>query len=270
MNNVAIKNDSLEILVSTNVIDSDEFIYKMFKNYSNFSNPVLVINQSKKKISFTRNNFRIINTDQTGLSNSRNLAINNSKGEICLLADDDVTYTSDFIQIIVNAFNENKNADLITFQAISDLGKSFKDYPKVKKHNKRSISTINSFLIAFRRESIQMNRIKFDSRFGLGSTFETGDEYIFLRNALDKNLNVIHCPRVILSHKSLSSGQDVTNDKIIFARAAIFYKYYGFISYIKLFHHILLLLKINAIKFGELFSKYKVGLKGIRKYKSKS
>ena len=52
MNNVAIKNDSLEILVSTNVMDSDEFIYKMFKNYSNFSNPVLVINQSKKKNKF--------------------------------------------------------------------------------------------------------------------------------------------------------------------------------------------------------------------------
>ena len=268
MNNVAIKNDGLEILVSTNVIDNDEFIYKMFKNCSNFSNPVLVINQSKKKIDFAQKFFRIIDTDQTGLSNSRNLAINNSKGAICLLADDDVIYTSDFIQIIINTFNENKNADLITFQAINDLGKSFKDYPRIKKHNKRSISTINSFLIAFRRESIQMNNIKFDSRFGLGSTFETGDEYIFLRNALDKNLNIIHCPKVILSHKSLSSGQDVGKDKIIFARAAIFYKYYGFISYIKLFHHILLLLKINAINFGEFFSKYKVGLKGIRKYKS--
>ena len=268
MNNVDIKNDSLEILVSTNVIDSDEFIYKMFKNYLNFNNPVLVINQSKKKIKFSKNNFRKIDTDQIGLSNSRNLAINNSKGEICLLADDDVIYTSDFIQIIINAFNENKNADLITFQAINDLGNSFKDYPTIKKHNKRSISTINSFLIAFRRESIQANNLKFDSRFGLGSTFETGDEYIFLRNALDKNLKVIHCPKVILSHKSLSSGQDVGKDKIIFARAAIFYKYYGFLSYIKLFHHILLLLKINAINFGEFFSKYKAGLKGIRKYKS--
>ena len=268
MNSVAIKNDCLEILVSTNVMDSDEFIYKMFKNYSNFNNPVLVINQSKKKINFPKSNYTSIKTELIGLSNSRNLAIKNAKGKICLLADDDVIYTSDFIEIIINAFNENRNADVITFQAINDLGKSFKDYPKVKKHNNRSISTINSFLIAFRRKSIQMNNIKFDSRFGLGSTFETGDEYIFLRNALDKNLNVIHCPRFILSHKSLSSGQYVGNDKIIFARAAIFYKYYGFLSYIKLFHHLLLLLKINAIKFDELFLKYKVGLKGIYKFKS--
>ncbi len=270
MNKVAIKNDNLEILVSTNLTDNYEFIDKMFKNNSNFNNPVLIINQSKKKINFFQDNFRTIYTDQIGLSNSRNLGIKNSKEAICLLADDDVIYTSDFIQIILNAFNKNTNADVITFQAINELGHSFKDYPTIKKHNKRSISTINSFLIAFRRERIQINNVKFDSRFGLGSTFETGDEYIFLRNALDNKLNVIHCPKFILSHKSVSSGQAVGKDKIIFARAAIFYKYYGFLSYIKLFHHILLLLNTNAINFRELFFKYNIGLKGIKKYKSMS
>ena len=104
--------------------------------------------------------------------------------------------------------------------------------------------------------------------FGLGSTFETGDEYIFLRNAFEKNLNIIHCPKVILSHKSISSGQVVGKDKIIFARAAIFYKYYGTLSYLKLFHHIILLLNIKAIVIGDIFLKYKIGLKGIEKYKS--
>ena len=160
MNKVAIKNDNLEILVSTNLTDNYEFIDKMFKNNSNFNNPALIINQSKKKINFFQDNFRTIYTDQIALSNSRNLAIKNSKEAICLLADDDVIYTSDFIQIILNAFNKNTNADVITFQAINELGHSFKDYPTIKKHDKRSISTINSFLIAFRRERIQMNNIK--------------------------------------------------------------------------------------------------------------
>ena len=268
MNSVAIKNDSLEILVSTNTKNNDEFIDNMFKNYLNFTNPVLVINQSKKKINFSQNNCRSIKTELIGLSNSRNLAIRNAKGVICLLSDDDVIYSSDFIDIIINSFNENKSADIITFEAINEFGKPFKDYPRLKIHNKKSISAINSFLIAFRLESIINKNVEFDSKFGLGSTFETGDEYIFLRNALDKELNIIHCSKVILSHKSASSGQAVGKDKIIFARAAIFYKYYGFLSYIKLFHHLLLLLKINAINFDELLLKYKVGLKGIYKFKS--
>ena len=268
MNNVANKNASLEILVSTKGQDNTDFINRMFKNCPDIKPPVLIVNQSKKKLNFPQNNCRVINTNEIGLSNSRNLAINNSKGKICLLSDDDVIYSSDFIESIKNSFEKNKNAEIITYQATNELGKLFKDYPKIKTHNKRSISTINSFLIAFRRDSIIKNKIQFDSKFGLGSTFETGDEYIFLRNALEKKLNIIHCPKVILSHKSISSGQVVGKDKIIFARAAIFYKYYGTLSYLKLFHHIILLLNIKAIVFGEFFLKYKIGLKGIKKYKS--
>ena len=106
MNSIGFKNDSLEILVSTKMIDNGKFIGKMFKKYLNFNNPVLIINQSKKKINFSNNNFRTIKTDQVGLSNSRNLAIKNSKGKICLFSDDDVIYSSDFIEIIIDAFNE--------------------------------------------------------------------------------------------------------------------------------------------------------------------
>jgi len=268
MNNAANKNASLEILVSTKGQDNTDFINRMFKNCPDINSPVLIVNQSKTKLNFLQNNCRVIHTNEIGLSNSRNLAIKNSKKEICLLSDDDIIYSSDFIKTIKRSFTENKSADIITYQASNELGESFKDYPRLKTHNKRSISIINSFLIAFRRESIIKNNIQFDSKFGLGSIFETGDEYIFLRNALEKNLNIIHCPKVILSHKSISSGQDVGKDKIIFARAAIFYKYYGTLSYIKLFHHIILLLKINAIVFGDFLLKYKIGLTGIKKYKS--
>ena len=58
------------------------------------------------------------------MSNSRNLAIKNANGKICLLSDDDVIYSSDFIDIIINSFNENKSADIITFEAINEFGKT--------------------------------------------------------------------------------------------------------------------------------------------------
>jgi len=268
MNNAANKNASLEILVSTKGQDNTNFINSMFKNCSGIKSPVLIVNQSKKKLNFPQCSYRLINTNQIGLSNSRNLAIKNSKEEICLFADDDVIYNSDFAETIINSFTKNKDADIITYQASNELGEPFKDYPRIRTHNKKSISKINSFLIAFRRDRIIKNNVQFDPKFGLGSTFETGDEYIFLRNALNKNLTIIHCPKVILLHKSISSGQVVGRDKIIFARAAIFYKYYGILAYLKLFHHIILLLNIKAIVFSDILLKYKMGLKGIEKYKS--
>ena len=120
MNNVANKNASLEILVSTKGQDNADFINRMFKNCSDIKPPVLIVNQSKKKLNFQQNNYRVRNTNEIGLSNSRNLAINNSKEEICLLSDDDVIYSSDFVQTIKNSFIENKDADIITYrQAMS-------------------------------------------------------------------------------------------------------------------------------------------------------
>ena len=44
MNNVANKNATLEILVSTKDQNSDTFIHKMFKTCPNFKHQVLVIN----------------------------------------------------------------------------------------------------------------------------------------------------------------------------------------------------------------------------------
>ena len=54
MNNVANKNASLEILVSTKGQDNTDFINRMFKNRPDIKHPVLIINQSKKKLNFLK------------------------------------------------------------------------------------------------------------------------------------------------------------------------------------------------------------------------
>ena len=73
--------------------------------------------------------------------------------------------------------------------------------------------------------------------------------------------------KIILTHKELSSGQNAGSDKIIFARSAVFSKYYGDIAYLKLIHHIYLLLINGKIKFHEIIVKFMAGLNGIKKYK---
>ena len=136
-----------------------------------------------------------------------------------------------FLVILFVCFIQNIKA--LDCSDVDDNGNLFKDYTNISKHNKKSIREVNSVVIAFRREVIIKNNIQFDPLFGLGGTFATGDEYIFLRNCLDKNLNLIFCRKVILKHDLLSSGKLAFRDENIFARAAIFYKFYGYLSYIK-------------------------------------
>ena len=151
---------------------------------------------------------------------------------------------------------------------VDESGKHFKKYQNIIKHNYRSIRSVNSVVIAFKRESIIKNNIQFDALFGLGANFETGEEYIFLRNCIQKNLTLLFYPKIILQHKSISSGKLAFKDKNIFASAAIFYKFYGYLSYLKLVHHIYLLKKKNMITWKQVFNKFMVGLDGIKKFKS--
>ena len=268
MSNVNNKNISLEILISTKDRDNLDFLNNIFVNNNAHSNPILIINQTQN-LNFScphSDNINLINVNEIGLSKSRNLAIENAKADICLLADDDIVYENNFESIILNAFNLNPSADIITFKMNDFKGNSFKDYPIIKKHNKKSLSFVNSVVIAFRRNSIISNKVFFDENFGLGSTFQTADEYVFLRNAMNLNLNIVFHNEVILSHPIDSSGKDVASDRILFAKGALFYKYYNILSFLKLIHYLYLMFKFKYISLGQVINKYLIGVKGIIKY----
>ncbi len=268
MSNSVNKKNNLEILISTTKKNNLDFIEKIFFENTHDNLPILVVNQSEKTLQSHNGNIRIINSNSKGLSNSRNLGIKNSYKKYCLFADDDIIYKKGFYELIIKEFEQNKNADIITFMMEDQYGNIFKNYKNQTKHDKKSIREVNSVVIAFRRESIIKNKIQFDPLFGLGGTFKTGDEYIFLRDCLKKKMNVLFCPKIILKHDSISSGKLAFKDENIFARAAIFHKFYGYLSYFKLVHHIYLLKKKNMISWKQVFNKFLVGLDGIKKFKS--
>jgi len=259
-----------EILLSTMNRTSFSFLEEMFPNDTHLNYNILIINQISKgkNLKSEFNNIRIINSYEKGLSRSRNLAMGNAKGSICLFADDDVKYKSGFKEIILNAFKVYDDAGVVTFQMTDDKGELFKEYPNVVKHNKRTINTVNSVVIALNRKKVIENNIFFNKNFGLGSTFETADEYIFLRSVLRKEMKIYFEPKILLEHPNFSSGSAVASDKILYARSAVFYKYNGVITYLKLGWYLFLLIKNNKIKSNQFIKKYKQGLKGIKEYKS--
>ena len=93
----------LELLLSTmNLKDETEnnkLIQKMNVNIN-----TLTINQITNKNIKETNNLtsknKLISVRDKGLSKSRNMAINNSEADICIIADDDVIYKDNFQNII--------------------------------------------------------------------------------------------------------------------------------------------------------------------------
>jgi glycosyltransferase involved in cell wall biosynthesis len=268
MTNVFSEND-LEILIATKNRNNLDFLALMFPfaPFSNFN--ILIINQSNSsKLISDFENVRVINVNEKGLSKSRNLALKNASKKICLIADDDVIYFPNFQNQIIAAFNQSRDASIITFNH-QRIGKE-KPHNKSKtiySHSKKTFENVCSIEIAFQIKDIKENNLTFDENFGLGSNFETAEEYLFLRDALQLKLSAIFCPFVIVSHPLVSTGENQGEDKIVLARAALFCKTKGNLAYIWLLKYVFFLVRKEYIKWNEAVGKYKTGLSGIRKYK---
>lgn len=263
------KESDFEILLSTMERTSLSFLGDMFYDEDFLKLNILVVNQTTKNklLKSDYANVRIINSFEKGLSKSRNLAIENAIGNICLFADDDVKFRKNIKELILEAYKENKNADVITFQMVDDKGDLYNNYPEIVKHDKKTIKTANSVTITFKRKVIRESGVRFNINFGLGATFQNADEYIFLRNGLRASLNILFKPIIILSHKSYSSGRDVGSDRVVFALSALFYKYSGVLAYPRLIKRLFCIYRRKHITFKEILPKFNIGLKGIKEYK---
>lgn len=179
---------------------------------------------------------RYFTSDIPGLSKSRNLAIANTKlknaNDICIIADDDISYVDDFDTIITKAFAENPDTDIITFRIITPENKPFKKYkPKSFSYNKFNIFKASSIEMAFRLSKIQAAEIKFNEDFGLKAKYTLGEEAIFLKDALNAGLKAIYLPINIVYHPAESTGSHF-NKATIEARGAQLACIFGYLCFI--------------------------------------
>ncbi|MFT4244723.1 MAG: glycosyltransferase family 2 protein [Candidatus Woesearchaeota archaeon] len=169
-----------------------------------------------------------------GLSKNRNNALKYATGDICVICDDDLNYVKGFNETILRAYEKNKNADIITFNAINEKGTLHSKFSKKKrvfKHTNITILSITSWMITFKRKSALKHKLFFDEKYGLGTKICVGEENIFLKDALDKQMRVIHYQKPIVIHPDESSGVDY-RDELIKSRPLVFKRMFGIIGYL--------------------------------------
>jgi len=171
---------------------------------------------------------RVFDYAERGLSKSRNRALQHAAAGIALIADDDVRHPPAAPARVAAAFAAHPRADIITFQAQTPAGAPFKKYQtRARRHTARSIMRVSSWEIALRVESIRAAGLRFDERFGLGAEFPTGEENIFLIDALRRGLRLRYQPQVIAIHPAASSGADLSTAAAIEAKGAAHRRMFG-------------------------------------------
>jgi len=263
------KTADLEILVATMHRTSLDFLDAMFAKSGFGHFKVLIINQTDENSLLHSNNpkIRVINSFEKGLSKSRNLAINNATGAICLNVDDDVVFVKGFSEIIADAFNEY-NTPIVTFETLTTEGKSYWKYPKkAMPHNSYVSRKTLSIEIAFKVSEIIERNLYFDERFGLGAQFEDAENFVFLNDAKKKGLMPYFCPKPLTIHPPLSSSDAVGTDRLLYAKAAIMAYAYNNLSYLWVFKFVFFIYRKKYIPLSEIPRKIKIGFKSIADYK---
>lgn len=263
---------SVEILVATMHRSSLDFLWEMFKHNDHADFNILIVNQTTPDQQLTSDfeNIKVINSYEFGVPQSRNLAISNATSDICLMADDDIVYQPHLKTILTEAYLKHPDAAMISFEAIDEDQQKYTNYFPEGIHSKKSLKKIYTWVISFRREVYLKNKIYYNMHFGFGANFKGEEEYVFLRNAYDKGLKMVHVSKTIVQHPNENSGKLMGSDNAVFARSAVAHRFYGNFSYLWLVKYVFFIYRHDYIAFSQIPSKFSLGLKGIAKYKALS
>lgn len=217
----------IEFLVSTtNRIDSF-FLEKIFQNNKKKNCNVLVINQCINipviELKHKNENIHCISVKEKGISKSRNLALDNATGDICVIADDDLVYTPNCINDIGMVYIEDSALDVAIFQVITPEGEPYKKYRSESFRIKKPWDQmqVSSVEITFKRKSVQDKQIRFNENLGLGAKYTAGEETNFIHDCVKKGLKVKYFPIPIVIHPKESSGKLFNKENVI-AKGIVF------------------------------------------------
>ncbi len=139
-----------------------------------------------------------------GLSANRNLALEKSKSDLYMFADDDERFTDQSFQTIFDTFEAHPDLDVAFFTATTYTGKPLKDYPDEEFDLDGMPEAYDISTIEMVCRSHVKNKVRFDERFGLGAQFLTcGEEEIWMYDAVKAGLSMRFFPLKTLETSTL-------------------------------------------------------------------
>lgn len=131
---------------------------------------------------------------ERGVGLNRNNALMRATADICILADDDVRLEDNYEEMVKDAFERCPEADVLVLNTIDDHRFQNK---KINRINRFNYQRYGAARMVFRRQSVSMAGIYFNQNFGGGTQYGSGEDTLFLKACLDKQLKVYGVPVAI-------------------------------------------------------------------------
>lgn len=198
----------------------------------NIHSDVFIANQADRtayeELEFEGHRARMLTTETRGVGVNRNMTLQYAQGDICLFADDDVTYTDDMEEKVLAEFSAHPDADIIIFHL--DAGEIRKQisYSETRRCKGFFRMPWGAVRIAFRLNSVRKANVWFTTLFGGGCIFPSGEDSMWLSEARKKGLVFYVSDKTIggidMGNSSWFTGYD---EKFFFGKGACICAMYG-------------------------------------------
>lgn len=185
----------IEVLVAT-MHQKDSSIYEKM----NLKTDAVLANQADRYEyrEFLKNQSKVkmITTSERGVGKNRNNALMYATGEICIFGDDDMIYMDNYPEIVRKAFEELPEADIIIFniETVGTETRSRRLNTQIKKVHMFNALNYGAARIAVRREELMKKNIWFSLLYGGGAPYSSGEDSLFLTEAIRKGMKIYVYP----------------------------------------------------------------------------
>lgn len=171
----------------------------------------------------SRPDFSVHRSQTRGLSLNRNLALGLSGAPLLLIADDDLVYTRQGLEDVIQAFESNPDADLLAFRYGDADGRFRKPYPA-------AVTDLRSMPRGWYPSSVEMalrasrvrGHFRFNENFGAGREFFCGEEELFLHDILKAGLCGCFVPLTVCRHPGPTTQGRVDPLSLARVKGAVF------------------------------------------------
>jgi glycosyltransferase involved in cell wall biosynthesis len=148
-------------------------------------------------------NCRLIESVSVGISASRNVGLDHFRGDVIWFMDDDVLFGSNLSEI--KATIESSSADFNTLR-IQDTQSDalYKRYGPERDLGALDLLQVSSIEITCRKSFLERTGLRFPEWIGVGTPLPSGEENLFLNQALKRGARIRHLPLVGCHHPRLA------------------------------------------------------------------
>ena len=150
---------------------------------------------SLSEFTYCSHKIRYISTSTRGVGINRNEVLMRATGDICVFADDDMTFLDGYEEIIRSWFQKLPQADMLLLNL--EGGKARYRNTKVTRITPANYGKYGAARMVFRREAVLFSGVMFHTMFSGGCRYSCGEDTLFLRDCLRKGLRIYGIPASI-------------------------------------------------------------------------